>query len=150
MRTKLPSKHQINMGGFWNFNIKWRTEIHTWNTFIYVRHFSFFTFKFDFLALYTLVYLRFWTSTAIVKINTTLFWPLKMSKIRFMTFKTRFNWIYNWNDKTNIFYKAVYWFQNWKSQKIALWHFELSVVISKKTNWRHLVCLTELLYNNSV
>ena len=93
---------------------------------------------------FTLVYLRFWMSTALVKINTNHFWPLKMSKIRFMTFKTRFNWIYNWNDKTNIFYKAVYWFQNWKSQKIALWHFELSVVISKKTNWRHLVCFTEL------
>ena len=147
VRTKLPFKHQINMGGFripqevstLNGELKFIPETLLFMSVIF--YFSLLNLNFWHFAL---VYLRFWMSTALVKINTNHFWPLKMSKIRFMTFKTRFNWIYNWNYKTNIFCKAVYWFQNWKSQKIALWHFELSVVISKKKNWRHLVCFTEL------
>ena len=127
VRTKLPSKHQINIPWLGGFRIP--QEVSTSNgelnflpetlLLIYFRHFSLLNLTFWH---FTLVYLRFWMSTALVKINTNHFWPLKMSKIRFMTFKTRFNWIYNWNDKTNIFHKAVYWFKIGNHKKL---HFDI-------------------------
>ena len=96
VHTKLPSKHQINMGGSripqevstLNGELKFIPETLLFMSVIF--HFSLLNLTFWH---FTLVYLRFWMSTALVKINTNHFWPLKMSRIRFMTFKTRFNWI---------------------------------------------------------